>query len=403
MPTIENDSENNIFLINDKEIKQLEFEKKELSENCEILDSKFKELHEKYIKSTIENTELKEKLKYQVENSNSLVLEIEKLRSDTTNRTLFIENKELLDKLEISEIEKKRIENKYKGVLFELEQELEDYKQKYFKVTSEKKHLNDDYYELTHEISNLSESEKKKDLELKKLRLELADMIAKKNLSYTELSNINELEIQRLETVNKELKLQINEAFQAKKNSQSCVQKFLSQSKKFGLNPETKQLLFEICEDYSQQIYERLESGIQKYKSKIKDYKSQVLQQTSANTILTTKIKELEVLNSQKKVITEDSPKKMISNLESFISQTPTFTSQIERYKLSLEKQKIAKRRAIAEKEQYKEDLANTILEMSELQQKLMKIQLEASDNDFFSLLVCQAVSLEQFLTEKNI
>ena len=344
MPTIENDSENNIFLIKDKEIKQLEFEKKELSENCEILDSKFKELHEKYIKSTIENTELNEKLKYQVENSNSLVLEIEKLRSDTTNRTLFIENKELLDKLEISEIEKKRIENKYKGVLFELEQELEDYKQKYFKVTLEKKHLNDDYYELTHEISNLSESENKKDLELKKLRLELADMIAKKNLSYTELSNINELEIQRLETVNKELKLQINEAFQAKKNSQSCVQKFLSQSKKFGLNPETKQLLFEICEDYSQQIYERLESGIQKYKSKIKDYKSQVLQQTSANTILTTKIKELEVLNSQKKVITEDSPKKMISNLESFISQTPTFTSQIERYKLSLEKQKIAKR-----------------------------------------------------------
>ena len=97
-----------------------------------------------------------------------------------------------------------------------------------------------------------------------------------------------------------------------------------------------------------------------------------------------------------------ESPRKTI-NTEIFNIGTPTYASQIEMYKSSLEKQKIAKRRAIAEKEQYKEDLAYAILNISELQQKLMKFEIEAKEHDFINFLSCEAALVEKLILENSV
>ncbi|CAG9316221.1 unnamed protein product [Blepharisma stoltei] len=94
-----------------------------------------------------------------------------------------------------------------------------------------------------------------------------------------------------------------------------------------------------------------------------------------------------------------DSEEKLKRRLDQQLNET----KELERLKTSLEQQKSEKHRALAEKEQYREDLAQSILIIAELKEKISMIEGTAQNCDLIGFLQCEAAAFEDIFGENQL
>lgn len=78
-------------------------------------------------------------------------------------------------------------------------------------------------------------------------------------------------------------------------------------------------------------------------------------------------------------------------------------SKETERLKAALDLQKSEKHRALAEKEQYREDLAQSILIIAELKEKIGILEGTAQNQDLIGFLQCEAAAFEDVYHENQI
>lgn len=348
--------------------------------NCKEANERLKDINEKYVKCELEIQELKEKIRILNENALVTTQQIAKLSTENiSQKNIFaLENEVLLKKIQSTG------ENS-QTTIKELEVEIESCREKLHRAGLDKKKLSEENQEIRKQNSELFSA-----LESKKS--EFHDFSMNSQCQLTELLSLKQLELEGLQKENFQIKKNISEMNEKKKASfQNSFQGLLAKSIKTHAISDLSE---------PDEILNKVQSVIVRYKSKVKKLKQEISQLTSDKFSSLEKIKELESRTASTQIF--ESPNKHFSVSEILLS-TPTYSSQIEKYKSSLEKQKISKRRALAEKEQYKEDLAYSILTISDLQQKLFACKLEASDCDYISLLQCEASGLEELLSRSKI
>ena len=383
--------------LENQELKKIRGELVESQQNCKVLNERLKEVNELYVKLEIESQEIKEKLKFQTENSVCLTQQILKLNNDKESHKVNanLEFDELLTKLDACELEKKRNEKKFKEHLEEMNSEVCELKDRLEKLKMEKNSVYDECSDLKAELREMVRIIKKKDVELANLNIEVEEISLKsfKNESFTEKAvDINALIIE-----NKDLKVKIAELTTAKNSVNMATLQSLLKLESFKFCTETQQFLIETFGEDSSELFAKIQSIISRYKAKIKSLKAQILQLNIEKSEKGA-MENIRFSNYTSSTQALESPKKFISQSEVYMNQTPSFYSEIEKCKITIEKLKIAKRKAIAEKEQIKEDLAHAILNISELQTKIMTMQLEVKEHDFVAFLACEAALVEGLL-----
>jgi hypothetical protein len=387
------------FLIETEQEKALKSELAELENTCGILNEKLKETQQVCIKNQIELQELRERLKHQTENSIALTSQVLKANAEKENLRLElgIEKQELLNKIDAAASAAKRLENKYNDDVSDLEIRLQEYIQKAQELVNDNNSITAENLMLKQKIAQIAQKLESKAHESQSLQSELNEALQKLRKPFKDSSK--DIELEHLYQENQSLRQHLKEI--TKKPINSTPLHHLFQNNKFELTDEIKEILTNTFGEDSNQVFINLQSLITRYKLKTKDLKHQVFQLTLDKSTCIEKIKELESVQTTN-CFSDDSPAKSAAKFEVLMDPSPSCATQIELYKASLEKQKAAKRKAIAERDQCKEDLAYAILNISELQTKLTQIKLEAKEHDFLYFLASEAGLVESLINRNG-
>lgn len=340
------------------EIKKLRNELEDSQLNNRILNERMKELTEIYSKLEIETQELKETLKFYKENSVVLTQQILKISGDKEAELVkaCTDNDELMKKLELSEIDKKKVESLMKG-------ELEQMRELLFNEKLINKNLKEDLHMF-----------KEENIELKGEMREFTKILKNK------------------EAENRELALTLQENQVRILKTPGFQQELLKEIKDSAL---IKCCCNQISAPNTQVLIEKLKAKLKTKKLKIEKLKKTV---ESLKIEMKKQPKEPEIFYSSyvSNSFLNESHRK---SEDAFVNPGPVYYN-IEKLKLDLENQKIAKRKARAEKEQAKEDLAHAILEISEVNSELLEYKLKADDSDFLAFLLAEAKFAESLLNK---
>ena len=372
------------------ELKRLRNELNLSQDECKLLEIRLKEASEKYARIDVEAQEMREKLKFQKENSVSLTQQVLKLSNDKENELIMalIQIDEMKKIVDSKDIEFARVRLQMGREIDLANEEMNDWKQGFIRIKQEiagYKYEND---ELKSEISEYSKIVIKKEEEIRKLRFELEES----NFEIIKSKNVFKPDYRFLVDENAELKNKLKELKQGLKTATVKSLEDLVMSDNFQYDQSTQDYLIDIFGKDTQILFDRIHQLIKSYKTKIKSLKA--------------KVQDLSVEISNRPLKSEiyySSPSSLtpIESQAKFVPQTindnPNFYT-IERLKIDLEKQKIAKRKARAEKEQISEDLAHAILEMSELSTELLEFKLKADQSDLLAFVVAEAQVVESFL-----
>lgn len=381
------------------ELKKLKSDLAESQGTCKVLNERLKEINELYMKLENDVQELREKIRSILSQNANLTSQLVKAQKDKEIYAFNIsqENQELMKKLEMCEITKTRDAEKYENKIMELNQAVEDFQGQLSKVLSEKRAIVDENTEIKAEIKDMVNILKKKDMEIRILTREINDVTEKLEESQSEAQR--KYEYSALVSANTELKNKIKELKHIKiQISEKKAQELIGKIGKFDEN--SVKVLVDVFGEASTELFLKIHGVVSKYKAKCKYLKAQILE-----------IKQLlENKNSEMNGFYRKSPRQTLEEKEKFPlsseiflnSNSANYMIQIEKLKLSLEKQKITKRRALAENEQLKEDLAHNILTISELQMKILELRLDAKDHDFLAFINIQSLALEQMILNKK-
>lgn len=341
------------------ETKKLRNELADSQMNYRILHERMKELSEIYSKLEIEAQELRESLKFQKENSVQLTKQILKINGEKEAGIVkaCLENDELSKKLEISEIEKRKVVSQLKSELERLREDLVNESMVNKSIKQEIHLYKEENEELKAEIREFAKILKNKEAENRELALNLHE------------SQIKAIKASGLQN---ELCRDIKDYGLAK-----CCCRVLSA-------PD------------SQALSENIRILLKSRKLKIRALKKTI---ENLTTELSKQPKEPEIFfsNYTTNTFLNETSQKLSEN---FTNPGPVYYN-VEKLKIELEKQKNAKRKARAEKEQVKEDLAHAILEISEVNSELLQFKLKADDQDFLAFLVVEAKLAEDLLLNK--